>query len=187
MDKLFFFVTSSDAWKNTRNFHENFFCDNNGFLYGILVALVVAIFLAICFYFGLANNKRDNAMANIPVWLAFLAGTAILVFLCANYVLIGKSNTLNPKSIFYNYSFYKDNTEYVVKQTSGNPNEQLVTKLNSDKQAIDTELNRGKDVRYLFSIGCAVYGLLFFYLLSIAIKGFTYQGVSIPHLWPHKN
>lgn len=187
MDKLFFFVTSSDAWKSTRNFHENFFVDHNGFLYGLLLALVVALLLVVCFYFGCANSKRDNSIATIPVWCGTLVATGLIVFLIANFVLIGKSNITSTQSVFYKYSFYKANTEYVVEKTRGNSNEQLAKKLTTDKKTIEINLNRGKDVRYAYSMGCAVYSLLFFYLLSLGIKGFTYQGSTIPHVWPHKN
>ena len=52
MDKLFFFVTNSQAWKDTREFHENFFVSHNAFMYGVLTAIIVALVLALLFYFG---------------------------------------------------------------------------------------------------------------------------------------
>ena len=187
MEQFFFFVTGSDAWKATKNFHVNFFCDHNAFLYGILIALVVAAMLAIGFYFGCANNKHDNSLANLSTWVGFGVATALVVFLIADFGIIGKSKTKDYQSVFYKYSFYKANKDFVVEQTRDNPNEQLVSKLNSDKQKIDKELNNGKGVRYGFSLGCAVYSLIFFYLFSILMKGFTYQGIAIPHKWPYKN
>ena len=45
MDKLFFFVTNSQAWKDTREFHENFFVTHNAFMYGVLTAIIVALVL----------------------------------------------------------------------------------------------------------------------------------------------
>lgn len=186
MDKLFFFVTSSDAWKATKNFHMNFFCDHNAFLYGILTALVVAAVLAIGFYFGCANSKRENSLANLPTWAGFLVVTALIVFLIADFGIIGKSKGSDKQSVFYKHSFYKANTDFVVEKTRDNPNEQLVSKLNSDKQKIENDLNNGKDVRYGFSMGCAIYSLIFFYLFSILMKSLTYQGVVIPHKWPQQ-
>lgn len=186
MEKLFF-ITNLDAWKHFPKFHENFFVANNACLYGLLVALGTALLLSLCFYFGCANNKRENSLATIPVWTGFLVATAIVVFLIANFCIIGKSNTRDAGSMFYKYSFYKANTEYVIREKRNNPNEQLVTKLDNDKQIIDRELNEGKGVRYPFSIGCAMYAMLFFYVISVLVKSSSYQGQTIPHLWPIKN
>lgn len=187
MEKLFFFVTNSDAWKSTRNFHENFFVNNQGFFYGIVLGLVVAAIMAAIFYFGLCNNKRESASASIPVWGGFLAGTAVIVLLVANFVIIGKPGTTDINSIFYKNSFYKANNEYVIKQTKNTPNQQFVTAYNNDMRTINENLDKGKDVRYAYDLGCAVYSILFFYLISLLIKGFTINGLAIPHLWPHKN
>ncbi len=187
MDKLFFFVTNSDAWKNYRDFHENFFVTHKAFLYGFLLALIVALLLAVIYYFGCCNSKRENKLATVPTWCGFLVATALITFLVANFVFIGKSSTTETSSIFYKNSFYNANKQFVVDKTKGNPAEQIVAKYTKDKTQIDKNLDSGKDVRYPYSIGCAVYSLLFFYLLSLLFKGFTYQGVAIPHQWPHKS
>ena len=62
MDKLFFFVTNSQAWKDTREFHENFFVTHNAFMYGVLTAIIVALVLALVFYFGCCNKRNDDSM-----------------------------------------------------------------------------------------------------------------------------
>ena len=187
MDKLFFFVTSSEAWKSdTSHFHDNFFVTNGGFTSGLIAALVVAIACAMAFYFGCANNKRSVKYASTGVWAGFMAGAFGITFLIASLVFIGKSSSTSPSSPLYKFSFYKANTEYLIKQTSNNPNQQLVQKLNTDKQTIQSNLDKNKDVRMPYSFSCAVYALLFFYLISLCIKGFTISGIAIPHLWPNK-
>lgn len=187
MEKLFFFLTNSEAWKATRSFHENFFITHGGFSNGLLLALVVAALLGVVFYFGCANNKKDSTLATIPVWTGCLFAVGILTFLIANYVLIGKPNSTDNQSITYKYSFYKANTEYVIEQTRSNTNEQHAAELVRQKQDIENDLNKGKGVRYRFCFGCAVYGMLLYYLFSLILKGFTCQGIAIPHLWPSKN
>lgn len=187
MEKIFFFVSNSKAWKETAKFHENFFLDHNAFLYGLIIAIVVALVMAAIFYFGCCNSKKSNAQANMGVWAGFLIVTGVLVFLAADFSLIGKSGTKNTKSVFYKYSFYNANEKYLVLKTRNNQNQLECQQYQQDKDKIETELNRGGDVRYSFSIGCAVYSLIFFYIFSLLMKGFTYQGVAIPHLWPQKN
>ena len=185
MDKLFFFVTNSQAWKDTREFHENFFLAHSAFMYGFLVAIIVALVLALVFYFGCCNKRNDDSMANTGVWAGFLLVTGVFVFLVANFVFIGKSNVNDSQSMFYKQSFYKANTELVIEKTRGNQNEQQVTEYTTARSKIENDLNNGKDVRYSYSIGCCVYSLLFFYIFSLLIKGFTYLGSAIPHPWPH--
>ena len=84
MDKLFFFVTNSQAWKATREFHENFFLAHSAFMYGFLVAIIVALVLALVFYFGCCNKRNDDSMANTGVWAGFLLVTGVFAFLVAN-------------------------------------------------------------------------------------------------------
>lgn len=187
MDKLFFFVTNSQAWKDTREFHENFFVTHNAFMYGVLTAIIVALVLALVFYFGCCNKRNDDSMANTGVWAGFLLVTGLLVFLTANFAFIGKSNVADSQSIFYKHSFYKANSEFVIEKTRDNQNQQQVDEYTTARQKIETDLNNGKDVRYSYSLGCTVYSLLFFYIFSLLFKGFTYQGIAIPHPWPHKS
>ena len=164
MDKLFLFVTNSQAWKDTREFHENFFVSHNAFMYGVLTAIIVALVLALLFYFGCCNKRNDDSMANTGVWAGFLLVTGLLVFLTANFAFIGKSNVADSQSIFYKYSFYKANTEFVIEKTRDNQNQQQVDEYTTARQKIETDLNNGKDVRYSYSLGCTVYSLLFFYI-----------------------
>lgn len=187
MDKLFFFVTNSQAWKDTREFHENFFLAHNAFLYGFLVAVFVALILAVAFYLGCCNKRDDDSMANTGVWAGFLLVTGVVVFLTANLVFIGKSNVRDAQSFFYKYSFYKANTDFIIEKTRDNQNEQQVNEYTTARQKIENDLNDGKDVRYSYSFGCTIYSLIFFYIFSILIKGFTYLGLAIPHPWPHKS
>lgn len=187
MDKLFFFVTNSQAWKDTREFHENFFLAHGAFMDGFLVAIGVALVLALVFYFGCCNKRDNDSMANLGVWAGFLVVTGFFVFLTANFVFIGKSNVKNPQSLFYKHSFYKANAEFVIEKTRDNQNEQQVSEYTTARQNIENDLNKGRDVRYPYSTGCCVYSLLFFYIFSLLLKGFTYLGIAIPHPWPHKS
>lgn len=88
MDKLFFFVTNSQAWKDTREFHENFFLNHSAFMYGLVTAILVALILAVVFYFGCCNKRNDDSMAKTGVWAGFLLVTGLFVFLTANFVFI---------------------------------------------------------------------------------------------------
>ena len=186
MEKLFFFVTNSEAWKSTREFHENYFISHGAFTVGLLTAIVLGLVLALAFYFGCCNKRDEDSMANLGVWSGFLFVTGIIMFLVANFIFIGKSNVADSRSLFYKYSFYKANSEFVIEKTRNNQNEQQVAEYTTARQIVETNLNKGKDVRYSYSLGCMVYALLFFYLFSICFKGFTYHGVAIPHPWPYK-
>lgn len=184
MDFLYYFVTKSFDWEP--KYHQNFFVDHNAFVYGLVWAIVLALVFAIAFYFCLCNNKESCSSAKLPVWLVFLALSGISSYLVADWGIIGKKNITDQTSVFYKYSFYNTNEAYYAEQARNNSNEQLLQELAKKKNEIRMDLNQGNDVRVPFDMTCAVYGLIFFYLFSVVLKGFTINGKTIPHMWPSK-
>ena len=57
--------------------------------------------------------------------------------------------------------------------------------MNNAKNEIIEQLNQGDDVAMNLGLNTAIWSGVFFYILSILIKGFSVNGQAIPHLWPH--
>ena len=181
MDIFYFLVTSSKSW--TTNFHQNFFIEGGGFTNGFLGALALGVVLACIFYFFLCNSEKTSKQANIGVWSIFLVIAGIAGYLYADMFIIGKSNAENG-SVFKEYSFYQANQDYYVEKASHNPNKATLEQLNRDMNNIKSELDKGGDVRFDFSITTAVLCILFFFITSMIVKRFTINGKSIPMLKP---
>jgi len=190
--KYFFFtVTGDKAYKAETWFHTNFFETNGAFFFGLLWAFIIGVALAAIFYLVCCNNKESNALAKIHVWAIFLILAGALTFFVADWGIIGQRGA-KVGSSFYEHSFYKANEKLFTELTNPSKhaeiakNPTVVQQLASTKQNIKQDLDHGKDVRNIFNITCVVWSIIFFYLASITIKGYTRFGIPVPHKWPSK-
>lgn len=180
MSEFFYFlVTGSKSW--TLNFHENFFNVHGGFFWGVIGALIIGVICALVFYFGCCNSKKSAAMANIGVWAGFLVVCALIGYIYADMIVIGKSGNVDQSSIFYRYSFYKANNEYYIDQTN-QPNvpQTTIKELQATKNQIESELDKGGDVRFSYDLTTAILALIFYFITSLIVKRFTINGKTIP-------
>lgn len=184
MSEFFYFlVTGSKSW--TLNYHENFFNVHEGFFWGLMGALIIGVICALVFYFGCCNSKKSAAMANIGVWAGFLVVCALIGYIYADMVVIGKSGIVDQNSIFRTYSFYKANNDYYLQETrKPGVSETTVKQLLDTKNRIENDLNKGGDVRLPFNLTTAVLAIIFYFIASIFVKRFTINGKHIPFLKP---
>lgn len=179
MDFFYFLVTSSQSWET--RFHENFFNSQDGFLLGVVGALILGILCALFFYFACCNSNQSVKYANIGVWGAMLIICGIVAYLYADNVIIGNSDTTDDNSLFRSYSFYKANDEYYISETSKpGVNPTYINDLLKTKNDIKNELDKGGDVRVDYDVTTAVLAILFFLITSIVVKRFTINGKTIP-------
>lgn len=180
MDFIYFLVTSNKAWENYSKFHENFFNEENGFLMGFIGALVIALIFAAIFYFGFCNSKNTNKYATHWLWAIFLALGGVTAFFYSDLVVIGDAENAKKGrervGLFYDYSFYRANNDYMSNEVDH------VNKVSYEnaKNAIESDLDKGKGVRFDYNITTTVLALVWFFLISLIIKRFTIGGKCIP-------
>lgn len=187
MDKIFFFVTSANAYKDAYQFHKNFFVDEGAFTIGLVLALIVGVVAALVFYFGCCNSKKTIKNANSGTWVVFLIVAGLVTSLIANFMIIGAPKVKDSTSLFRSNSFYVANEKYYKERVNKISDSEAVKPILEVKNKIERDLNDGKDVRMSYSVGCGVYSLIFFLIVSFVVKGFTLHGAVIPCKWPQKS
>ena len=182
MDKLFFWVNLEDDF----DFHKQFFVEENAFLTGLIVSLVIGVVVAAAYYFGCCNSKTSLSTANIPSWIIALCLAGGLAYLVADFAIIGKANTVDQNSMFRRNSFYVSMEKYYNSNYASQTEDATqLQEILDEKTQISDALDNGKDVRLPFDLGCVIYAILFFYITSICVKGMTRAGAAIPHKWPN--
>ena len=182
MDKLFFWVNLEDDY----GFHNQFFVEENAFLTGLIVSLVIGVVVSAAYYFGCCNSKTSLSTVNIPSWVIALCLAGGLSYLVADFAIIGKANTVDEDSMFRRNSFYVSmQKHYKNAYASEIDDEQQLQPVMDVMTEISNNLDAGKDVRLPFDLGCVIYAILFFYITSICVKGMTSNGAAIPHKWPN--
>lgn len=176
MDFFYFLVTSDNSWEPL--FHPNYF-NAAGFTYGVIGALVIGVVLALVFYFGCCNNRNSVKYATKGVWAVFLLIAGVAAYFYADIALIGDPNTTTPGT----FSFSEANNEYLIAQTKGAPVEK-VTQLTQIHNKIKSDLQKGGDVRFPFALTTAILAILFYFIMSMVVKRFTYAGKAIPLMNP---
>ena len=83
---FFFPVSGSESYKDALGFHTNYFVNNGGFLWGLLLAFAVAILIALIFYFGLCKNYNFAKKANW--WIASVV-VAVIAYLSLRHIFVG--------------------------------------------------------------------------------------------------
>lgn len=191
--KFFYFLVSWDAG-NSAKLHKFFFEQGDGFLYGLLLAIISALVFALIYYFVLGRSVKTAKMGN---WWICGVLALVVTFCVSDFILIGQQPTkkeyakakgLDSKPT-YKYSFYRS-MDKAVKPGKGtliksdmlqDEKEQLV----KEKDKIATNLNKGKDVRYPYSINTTIWCAIFFFLFSMVLKGFSEAAKTKPIKWPY--
>lgn len=191
--KFIYFLVSWNG-KYSTALHEYFFVKGNAFLYGLALAAVAALVFALIYYFVLGRNVKSAKMGNW--WICGILALAV-TFAVSDFLIIGQqpkqteySNSKKlEKKLTYKYSFYRS-MDKAVKPGNGtlvksgmtqNEKAQLV----QEKKKIETALNKGKDVRYSYSINTTFWCAVFFFLFSIGLKGFSEAAKTKPIKWPY--
>ena len=184
MKSLFFLVSGMEQYADNYGYHEHFFETHGAFLSALIIALIVAVGFAAIYYFGLCMSHKTIKCATIPVWLVGLILTGLVSFLIAGFVLIGQDNPDGTSKLTYNYSFYRDLDDYYIELSENAPDAEKIA-MNGEKNDIIFALEEGNDVTLMFGLNTALWSVLAFYIFSLLMKGFSTNGMAIPHLWPH--
>lgn len=187
MKSIFFLVSSMPQYGDEYGYHAHFF-EGSGFMTAFIIAMVVAVVCAAIYYFGLCMKVKTISAATLPVWLVGLALSALIPFFLADQILIGHNigddNEADETAITYAHSFYRDLEYYYIDISEDAPvseQEQMM----SVKDEIVENLNQGDDVALMFSLNTLIWSVIAYYLFSLLMKGFSINGLAIPHLWPH--
>lgn len=194
--KIFYFLVNWDG-ANSAKLHEYFFVKGNGFLYGLLLAAVVALVVALVYYFVLGRSVKSAKMGNW--WICGIIALAV-TFCVSNFVFIGQEPTKKEyaegkkleNKITYKYSFYRSMDRAL--KPSKVPGETLIDKgvtkiekeqLKAEQKKIAQNLNQGKDVRYPYAINTTIWCAIFFFLFSMLFKGMSQAAKTKPIKWPY--
>ena len=182
MEILFKFVSSAGVYADEYGYHAHFFEESGGFAIALAIAGGAALICALVFYFGLCTSLKTIRSASLPVWIVFLILSAGVSFVAADQVLIGSEPEDDSEVVSSN--FYADMEDYYLEMADEAPTSEQ-EKMNKAKNEIIEQLNQGDDVAMMLGLNTAIWSGVFFYILSILLKGFSVNGVAIPHLWPH--
>lgn len=185
MKSIFFLVGGMEQYADEYGYHENFFETSGGFTTALIIAAAFAVICAIIYYLGLCNSRKTSSCANLPVWLIALLLSGALTFVTTNTILIGSDDEEGSEtSLTYAHSFYRNLEDYYIEISVDAPETEQEAMMECKNNIVE-QLNQGEDVALMFNLNSTIYALLIFYILSIILKGFTSQGMAIPHLWPH--
>lgn len=171
LKSLFFPVANSGAYKDGLNFHNYFFVDHNGFLYGLILAFAMAIIVGIVYYFVLARNVE---FCKTKFWWISLICAFGITFLGANFVLIGQNN-MKPSISFHQN--IEDRFKDPKEKSKMRGKEDQYRKKRTD---IIKASNRYGDVRIPYDITCGVWSIIFFVGGSAVFKKFSDGATQIP-------
>lgn len=189
--KFFYFLVNWPGNKGQANFdlHNYFFVEQGGFTYGLLIALAAALIAALVYYFVLGKNVTTAKMGN---W--WICGIVALVatFCISDFVLIGKdsgkgSTRNKTEKITYKYSFYHG-MDKAVSPKEGLKGYSTTNKkedLRKTQKEITKKLNKGGDVRYPYSLNTTIWCAIFYFALSMLLKGFSEAAKTKPLKWPY--
>jgi len=182
MEILFKLVSSAEAYADEYGFHAHFFESAGGFTTAFLITLAVAAVCCIIYYFGLCMSNKTIQAATLPVWIVFLLLSAGISFVATDMIVIGSEVEEDSEATSSN--FYADLDSYYIDLASDAPKTEAEA-MNEAKNDIIQALDQGDDVALMLGLNSAILAVVFFYILSIILKGFTTTGVAIPHLKPH--
>jgi len=168
---LFYPVANSADFKDGLNFHKYYFVDNNGFLYGLLLALAVAVIVAAVYYFGLARNV---AFCKTKFWWVSLICAFVISFFGANFALIGTKQSKPSISFYQNIEDrFKDQGQ---KKNMIGKEDQYRKK----RSEIIKKADKWGDVRLSYDLTCGVWAIIFFVGSSAVFKRFSPGATQIP-------
>lgn len=167
LEYFFIPVSNADAYKDALGFHNNYFVNNYGFLWALLVGVGIALVIALLFYFVFATNTVRGKTRNW--WIASLI-VVLMSYGATDLFLIGNQGSTSV------ISFYGTNELY-VKENHQKPNAAQYKTLNNK---IRGDLKKGKDVRVPFDFTAAFWSWIFFLGISACLKGHSKYGTKIP-------
>ena len=167
MEYLFFPVSGNDAYNDTLGFHTNYFINNNGFLWSLLVAVGIALVLSLLFYFAFARNITLAKKLNWFICSLIVGG---LSYGACDLFLIGQPGSQST------ITFYNANNE-LVKSKVADP---MAPSYAQKKIEIENDLKKYKDVRVPFDFTTAAWSWIFFFGISCCIKGYSKYANHIP-------
>lgn len=167
LEYFFIPVSSADAYKDALGFHTNYFVNNYGFLWALLVGVGIALVISLIFYFVFATNTTRSQKVNW--WIASLI-VGLMTYGATDLFLIGNQGSTSATS------FYGVNELY-VKENRQKPNASQYKSIN---RKIKEDLKKGKDVRVPFDFTAAVWSWIFFLGISACLKGYSKFGTQIP-------
>ena len=177
---IYFLVSGAKAYKEDGlGFHTEFFINNNGILFSLLLAFAIAALIALGFYFGLCMKKETYSYARTSNWWIAIVLAAVCTFFVNDLLFVGKPVTNQNATEKGLCTYYKSN-EKLVKAKGYD--EQYVTK----KDELNKQIKNWKDVRMQYNLNAALWCLIFFVGVSLAVKGLTSTGNCIPCKWPTK-
>lgn len=187
MEILFKLVSSMEEYADDYGYHAHFFEEAGGFTTALLIALGVAAVCAAIYYFGFCMSHKTVNAATLPVWIVFLVLAGGISFLGSDVVVVGSSSDGDSESVFD--GFYADLDSYYLELVNPDggqaPPKMQQEEMNREKNNIINHLDQGDDVGLMLCLNTALWSLIFFYIFSVILKGFTTTGVAIPHLAPH--
>jgi hypothetical protein len=179
MDKVYFFVSQLDGFVNDGwNFYSQYFNDEGGFLYSFLIALAVAVVMLTVFY-GIICNKVFKLSKPI-VWFVFLCLSTGITFFVTSSFIIGNNDVIDDSSGFYG-SIEKS---YIAKTNESGVDADAIR---AYADSIIEQVYEGEsEVASSLCTGNSIFSLIWFFLFSVLVKGFTRYGIAIPFVWPRK-
>lgn len=193
MKFLYFLVQWNNSNVNSTKLHNYFLEQGGGYSDGLILAVVVALALAIIYYFVLGKSVTTAKMHNW--WICGIVALCA-TFSVSNFVFIGaqptkkeyaKAKSLEGK-ITYKYSFYRS-MDRAVK-----PGKYTLIKpdmLDSEKEALVAEkkviahnLSKGKDIRIPYAVNTTIWCAVFYFLFSMLLKGLSKAAKTKPVKWP---
>lgn len=185
MKSFFFLVGGMDQYADDYGYHEHFFETIGGFGTALIIAAVFAVVCAAIYYFTLCMSKNTIKCATLPIWIIALVVSGALTFATTSLVLIGNDNEEGDEAaLTYAHSFYRDLEDYYIEISEEAPEPEQAMMMKAKNQIIE-QLNQSEDVALRFNLNATIYALLFFYIASIIMKGFSVNGIAIPLLWPN--
>jgi hypothetical protein len=185
MDKVYFFVShldefTTDGW----GFYSRYFVEGSGFLNSFLISLAIAAFMLIVFY-GFICNKVFK-LSNHITWLVFLICSVGITFFATSHFILGNHEGA-PEDYTGFYGSLETTFLQISNQDGFQENPESVENLTMAKGEIIEGLKIGKsEVASSLCTGNSIFTLIWFFLFSVLVKGFTRYGIAIPFVWPRK-
>lgn len=176
MENLFFFVKSCSTWKNDGQlFLYTYFIEQGAFGKCLLIALCVAA-VGAAVYYGFIGMKSES-LSTLPVWLLTLVAVGLVSLAFAQMSVIGSPSKDN--GVFRSMN----NRLETIRQDSNN-SDRMIEEAEYARNELSNKIDEKCDVVYAVDGGTTCYAILFFFIISIAVKRLTVHASAIPFAKP---
>jgi len=168
---FYYFVNRIIVESDEKNLLWDFFQNEGGFVFGLLIALAVALIMAATYYFVCGN--LSYRLSNIYVWLivALLAG-GVSYYSTRTYAKLKLQKNLETVVI--------DLYDNVDQSQTEEDMDEAHREIDEFQTNWEEALNKPHVAIVNFGVTNTVYALLFFFIFSILIKNFTIHLKSVP-------